>query len=69
MESGSRHSTVLETVEYRRTSYVMPLFTATTVVQAVFRVRYPKELIDIQVSTSNGPNLAGEPTLSDTFSI
>lgn len=60
--SRSRHNTVLETVEYRQTSYVMPLFTATTVAQAILRIRYPKQLIDLQVSTGLGPNLKGEHT-------
>ena len=62
MPSGSRYNTVLETIEYRQTSYVMPLFTATTVIQSVLRIRYPKNLLDVLVSTSTSSNLAGEHT-------
>lgn len=60
---GGRFKTVLETIEYRPISSIMPLFTGTTVVKSIVRIRYPKELLDIQVSTGTSTNFKPEPTV------
>ena len=60
---GQRFKTVLEALEFRSISSVMPLFTGTAVVKATVRIRYPKDLLDIQVSTGASTNFQPEPTL------
>src|ERR1700721_689912 len=57
LAAGLRYETLLQTVEYRPTSFIMPLFTATTVASAVVRIRYPKDLLEIQVYTATEPAL------------
>jgi len=59
---GVRYKTVVEVVEYRPTTYFMPLFTGTTVVRTVLSIRYPKELLDIQVSTGVDQSIKPEHT-------
>jgi hypothetical protein len=60
---GGRYKTVFESVEYRPTSAIMPLFSGTTVVKATIRIRYPRELLEIQVSTGTSMNFQPESTL------
>ncbi|WP_263349690.1 hypothetical protein [Acidicapsa acidisoli] len=63
MPPGSRFKTVLEALEYRPISSIIPLFTATTVVKSTVRIRYPKDLLEIQVSTGTTGNFLPEPTV------
>jgi len=60
---GARYKTVLESLEYRPASFALPLFTGTSVVKSVLRIRYPKDILDISVSTGTSQNLQGEPTI------
>jgi hypothetical protein len=60
--SKARYRTVLETVEYRPRSSVMPLFTATTVVKCLVSIRYPKKVLDVHVSTGTSESFREDPT-------
>ena len=60
--AGGKIRTVLEYVEYLPKSYAIPLFSATPVVAALIRIRFPKELLDVKVSTSDSDDLPFEET-------
>lgn len=60
---GGRYKTVFESIEYRPISAMMPLFNGTPVVKATLRIRYPKDLLEIVVSTGTRTNLPSESTL------
>jgi hypothetical protein len=49
---GARYKTILETIEYHPTSTVVPLFAGTTVIKSTVKIRYPKDLLEVQVATS-----------------
>jgi hypothetical protein len=68
LAAGGRFTTIFEAVEYTRTTHSLPLFTSTTVVKAVVRIRYPKDLLNVslQLSTGNESGIVVDQTLWGT---
>lgn len=60
---GILYKTILDAVEYRPTSYILPLFLGTTVANSVVRIDYPKDVLTVKVSTSLEENIKLEPDL------
>jgi hypothetical protein len=52
-----RYETKVELTEYRPMSFILPLFTATTVAKTVLKIRYPMDLLDLHVSTGTSDSL------------
>lgn len=54
LAAGGRYTTVFECIEYRPLSHSLPLFTSTTVVKALVRIRYPKDLLKVSLQIPSG---------------
>jgi hypothetical protein len=54
---GARYKTKVVLIEYRPTSFILPLFTGTTVAKTVVKIRYPKGKLDLHVSTGTSDSL------------